>query len=155
MSKRKILLVEDEEHKINDLSRRISASTLSNAELTVAKSVRDAIRDVMQFKYDIVILDMALPTFTKEKKSGETGGLAQASGGIEVIRMMQKIKQAASIIIVTQYPDIFISGQLIKLKKIKDTLRQRYEVDVAGVVLYSYESQEWMSSFDNLLEKSQ
>lgn len=153
MPSSRILLVEDEDHKVSHLKRQIQASAHKDADLHVAKSVKDAIAAVLSKTYDLVVLDMALPTFTKEKSSGETGGVAQASGGVEVIRMMQQIEKNPPIIVVTQYPDIFISGQLIRLRKIRDTLNRKYKSNVLGVVLYSYEGEDWTRSFDRFLER--
>jgi len=143
-----VLLVEDEEHKIRDLQPRLAR--LPEHGLTVARSVRDAVLAVFERRFDLAILDMALPTFAKIK-SAESGGVAQAAGGVEVLRALQEAGQTAQVIVVTQYPDIFISGRQIKLHMIKKTLEQRYQQKILGVVLYSYDSEDWSGAFDSCL----
>ena len=148
-----ILLVEDEQHKIDDLSKRLRLACLPSYDLQIVQSVKDAVLAVSVLDYHLVVLDMALPTFTKDRGDGESGGVAQASGGVEVLRAMQLASRRGKIIVVTQYPDITISGVRVKYRKMGAILRKRYEQNVVGVVLYLYNDEKWAESFDSFLGK--
>jgi CheY-like chemotaxis protein len=149
----KALLIEDEEHKINDLSARLEGSGLLTAPLTLAKSVRQAVLQVSEKEFDLIVLDMALPTFSKEEV--REGGVAQPVGGVEVLRTLQVCGRRAAVIIVTQYPDLMISGTKIRLSSAGKSISKRYDQNVLGAVLYSFNERNWGSAFDQLLEKLQ
>lgn len=142
------LLVEDEEHKTTDLLSRLGAAGFSNP--VVASGVRDAVLAVMNQKFDLVILDMALPTFAKGDVGG-VGGVAQSMGGIEVLRALKSSGSKVKMIVVTQYPEILINGVKIKLHALPRILKERYNQDLLGSILYSFKTPEWEDKFDKLL----
>lgn len=143
-------MIEDELHKATDLRSRLLRNGISESDLLVADSVREAVLFVESDDFDLVILDMALPTFSKDANRG-TGGLAQASGGIEILRTLQALNKYPRIIIVTQYPELVINGQKMRSYKIRDAIKRTYGQDIAAVITYSYNTPEWEKSFDRAL----
>lgn len=148
-----VLLVEDEGHKTTDLTKRISAAGVLERDLIIAQGVREAVLQVISMNFDLIVLDMALPTFSKNGSGGGDGGLAQAVGGIEVLRALKACGRRARIIIVTQYPDVIIGGERIKLPQIGKVVSAKYEQIVVGSILYSYNSPSWEATFDALMER--
>lgn len=147
----KVLLIEDEEHKANDLIRLLLARGVSPSDLTRAIGVRQAVLQATESAYDLVVVDMALPTFSSAGDSG--GGTAQAVGGIEVLRALSNSSVSTKIIIVTQYPDIIVGGNRVRLHQAARVLSTKYRQEVLGAVLYSYKTPEWEAAFDALLGK--
>ncbi|MER8406825.1 hypothetical protein [Mesorhizobium sp. M0768] len=143
-----LLLVEDEEHKTNDLLRRLEVAGFGKP--TVATGVRDAVLAVMQRPFDLIVLDMALPTFAKGEVAS-AGGVAQSMGGIEILRALKSSGAKANLIIVTQYPEILINGEKIRLSALPRLLTARYGQNVLGSILYSFKTPEWEKSFDAAL----
>lgn len=143
----RVLLVEDEEHKIAHLTECL-AEEFGSDGLTTVKSVRDAVRAVYQNNFDLIILDMALPTFAE---TSDGGGVAQAVGGVEVLRAMKETGRRCNVVVVTQYHDILINGEQIALKDVPRKIRDRYAINVLGAVLYSYASPAWRTNFLSLL----
>lgn len=136
---RTVLLIEDEVHKREELSGYLQEYKIGEEFITVVDSVRQAIRTVEMRNYDLIILDMALPTFTIQDDVLD-GGLDQALGGMEVLRSLQLFGKAAKIIIVTQHPEISIGGKRMKLKEAQVALKKKYNQDIKGAVLYRYKS---------------
>jgi CheY-like chemotaxis protein len=149
----KVLLIEDEEHKANDLTSRLLAKGVAERDLTRAIGVRQAVLEATEKKYDLVIVDMALPTFSSSGDDSSGGGAAQAVGGIEVLRALSNARMSTKIIIVTQYPDIIVSGQRVRLHQAARLLSAKYGQEVLGAVLYSYKTPEWEVAFNTLLGK--
>lgn len=147
----KILVVEDEEHKRNDLVRRLEKNGVESDDAEIVKSVREAVLRVCQQKYDLIVLDMALPTFSKETDTNQVGGLAQSSGGIEILRTLSANNIVTKIIIVTQYPEIIVNGINAKPSKAASIISERYKQQVIGVVIYSYDTPEWEEKFDRMV----
>lgn len=148
----RVLLVEDEEHKIQHLTECVIEEFGAEGLRTV-KSVRDAVRAVYDTDFDLIILDMALPTFAVAETS-DGGGFAQAVGGVEVLRAMNETQRRCNVVVVTQYHDILINGEQIALKDVPRKIRDRYDIKVLGAVLYSYASPSWRTNFIALLRSA-
>jgi CheY-like chemotaxis protein len=150
----KVLLVEDEEHKAKDLIGRMLTKGISPDSLIHVSGVRQAVLEVSLKKFDLVIVDMALPTFSTERRDGSAGGNDQAVGGIEVLRALKNLGLSTKIIIVTQYPDVIVGGNRVRLQQSVRVLGSKYSQDVLGAVLYSYKTPGWEAAFDALLGRA-
>lgn len=133
----KVLLVEDEVHKREEMKQCVQDVYGIHPE--IVDGVSSAVITVIKEDYDLIILDMALPTFgegAEDKKKGHD----QAQGGIEVLRALKQAKKTAKIIIVTQYPDFYIGAIKVKLKDSPKIISNKYSQDVIGAILYNYKS---------------
>jgi CheY-like chemotaxis protein len=139
IAKKKILLIEDEGHKREELSIYITEFVRLENTLETVDSVRSAVVAVTAQDYDLIVLDMALPTFTTDENVID-GGHDQALGGIEVLRTLKSLGKCTKVIIVTQYPDISLNGKRIKLRSAEVLLSKKYNQDILGSVLYKYKS---------------
>jgi CheY-like chemotaxis protein len=149
----RVLLVEDEEHKTTDLIKRLMAGGVAEKNLEIAQGVKEAVLKVGATDFGLIVLDMALPTFSKNQAKEGEGGVNQAVGGMEVLRALKASNRNTNIIIVTQYPDVIISGNRIKLNNIPRLISQKYGQNVIGAILYSYKSPAWEVAFDLVMEK--
>ena len=140
-----VLIVEDDKFKADDLSREIA----SGFSITVVASVRDAVIKVLGEAFDVVVLDMALPTFTADAASAS--GTAQPQGGVEVIRALKSVKTDTPVIIVSQYPDLEIDGKFHSLLGAPKVLSERYSIRVVGAVVYDFQNRAWSDVFRGLL----
>lgn len=151
MLPKNVLLVEDEDHKITDLRARLVKQGVASSNLTCVSSVREAVLLVSSYPYDLIILDMALPTFTKSESTG-TGGLPQTSGGVEVLRALKARGHRTRIIIVTQFPEFVINGERFKPSRVSPAIKRLYDQDVIGTVIYSFNDPDWESRFDQIFK---
>ncbi|MFJ5445116.1 hypothetical protein ACIKP9_02630 [Methylobacillus methanolivorans] len=133
----KILLVEDEVHKRDELKDCVQEALGEFPK--VIDCVSNAVLDVMENNYDLIILDMALSTFG-DGAEDKIKGHDQAQGGIEVLRALKQSKKLTKIIIVTQYPDFYIGGKKVKLKDSANIILEKYNQTVLGTILYHYKS---------------
>lgn len=143
-----ILLVEDETHKRDEICKCIMDVYDSTPE--IVDGVSSAVLKVMSQNYELIILDMALSTFG-ESAEDKNKGHDQAQGGIEVLRALKSKNKTTNIIIVTQYPDFYISGKKIKLKDSPKVIKEKYNQNVIGAVLYHYKSQPTLQKIVTLL----
>ncbi len=140
----RILVVEDDEFKAADLLR-ILMVILPDATVTRAASVTSALRAISSNRFDLIVLDMSLPTFDLSGPGG--GGSPQGQGGIELLRLARRINVLAQYIIVTQFPDIEIDGLNVGLRHAAKRLSGRFGVDVLACLLYEFDSNDWQSTF--------
>lgn len=150
----KILLVEDELHKREELTSCLDEFFKGDVSLQHVDSVRAAFLAVSASEFELIILDMALPTFSTEG-GGTERGHDQALGGVEVLRALKSRGIASKIIIITQYPDITVGGKRLKLGAAADVLSERYCQDVIGAILYRYRSPSIRKKLMSILRKVQ
>jgi len=137
---RKVLIVEDDEHKIEDIISFWQEHVPSDI-LKLARSVREAVVAVYQEEFGVVVLDMALPTFNQSIRT--SGGTSQPQGGLEVIRTLSAVKRNAQVIVFTQYDGIEIEGEFFPIKDSPSLLSSRYSINVVDAILYEYQSPDW------------
>ena len=133
----KILLVEDEPHKRDELVDCV-ADVFSIVPVIV-DGVSTAVTKVLSESFDLIMLDMALSTFGEGADDNQKGH-DQAQGGIEVLRALKAKKRNSKILIVTQYHNFYIGGVSVKLKNSQKIIKEKYQQDVIGAVLYQYKS---------------
>lgn len=144
----RVLLIEDEEHKRDEIIQYVKQ--VYDLYPDVVDSVRSAIMKIMEVDYDIIILDMALPTFGGDTADSNKGH-DQAQGGIEVLRVLKLEKKSTKIILVTQYPDFYIGGIKVKLKDSPKIIFDKYNQEIIGAVLYHYKSKTTQQRITSIL----
>lgn len=149
---KKILLVEDEVHKQQELVAQLEKFFQGEEEIHRVEGVHAAFWAVSSSKFDLVLLDMALPTFSAED-SAVLRGHDQALGGIEVLRTLKSVAAKPKVIIITQYPQITVGGKQLDLAKAAQALAVRYEQDIIGAVIYKYGSTSYVSKLATLLKR--
>lgn len=140
-----VLLVEDDNYKRD----AILSVVPENFECSVEQSVATAVRRLSRDRFDLIILDMALPNY--EKKDNAASGSSQPQGGVDVLRELKYLKLDSKVIIVSQYPGIEIDGEFVSLNESVETLNSRYGVSVLGAVVYDFEDDSWVADFNRIL----
>jgi CheY-like chemotaxis protein len=136
----RILIVEDDEFKAADVLKAVE-ETGGDMIFTRAASVTSALRRISAESFELCVLDMSLPTFDLSGPGG--GGSPQSQGGIEVLRLAKRLSSPPPFIIVTQYPDIEISGKDIPLLSATAILCDRFSVPVLACLLYEFDGMNW------------
>jgi CheY-like chemotaxis protein len=144
----KILLVEDEVHKRDEMIQCVQE--VFGVPPEMVDGVRSAVLKVIEADFDIIILDMALPTFG-ESSTDNMKGHDQAQGGIEVLRALKFKAKYPKIIIVTQYPDFYIGSTKVKLRDASKIIADKYNQQVLAGVLYKYKSKATLQKIKSIL----
>ncbi|MNC07525.1 hypothetical protein D3C75_550780 [compost metagenome] len=135
-----ILIVEDDSFKAKSL-KDFMAMTYANPSLRVAPSLVDAIEAVSESSYDLILVDMAIPSHPAI--SGEGSPLSFLSGGLDVLLELNSLERKDPCIVVTQYPEIQIGGKLYALKDAAAHIRSYLGCDVKECIMYNEDSKEW------------
>ena len=143
----KSLLVEDDEYKADSLQEAMPR----NYQIRIARSVSSAVRAVVEDIFDVVFLDMALPTF--EKNAGSGSGSSQPQGGVEVLRALKFINKKTKIIIVSQYSGVEVDNDFVQLRDSARVLSEKYSLDVVGAVAYDFEDDGWRIDLSEVIER--
>lgn len=96
----KALLVEDDENKFKQIER-FTKELFSGVELFTAASYQSGLRALIGNSFDLIIMDMSMPTY--DVSLTEEGGRPQAYAGRELLRQMTRRRINTPVVIVTQY----------------------------------------------------
>jgi len=136
----KILLVEDEEPKRKNTLIALKKA-VREPVVVEAKSVTSALRELRKSKFDLILLDMSMPTF--DVGPGEGGGRPQGFGGIELLRSMDRYQLTVPTVVITAYEQFTSGGTQISLDTLQGTLTSSHPATFKGLVFYNSVVASW------------
>ncbi len=144
----KILLVEDDNFK-QELVEQALREAGFKITLAVGRSVQQAVQLVRSDVYDLIILDIALPSH--ENRPGGAQPISQPSGGLEVLLELSYEERADKVVIVTQYPEIEYDGTMYLLNSFQSHVAKTISANIVGVILFNAQDHHWRSQLRAIL----
>lgn len=145
---KKFLIIEDDNYKSEAILNIINKER-SDSVVELAENVSSAIRLINSNVYDLIFLDMALPSHPVAAGGGSP--LSLLSGGLEVLFELKTLKRKDRCLIVTQFPEIGMNGRLIPLKDAPNEILKYYGCDVITCIYYSNDSNEWQENIRKII----
>jgi CheY-like chemotaxis protein len=136
----RLLIIEDDTFKLNRIVACLDKRTSSHS-VTIVRSVQAAVAEVNTHEFDMILLDMALPSH--DLKPGGGPGMSLLSGGVEVVMELAYLGRQDPVIIITQYPEIEIEGELVPVASVRSVLSRLFNIRVGGVIHYRHLADEW------------
>lgn len=146
----KVLLVEDDNFKSEEI-QSLLLQLEPRVHIRIARSVSSAVGAIQQTVFDLVVLDMALPSHTPTAGTGAP--LSLLTGGLEVIFELQSLERKDPCLIITQYPEIEICGDFFPVQVAAQAIEENYGTAVLGCLEYSEAGSEWRSDFTAYYKK--
>lgn len=146
----KILIVEDEEPKLRHIQDFLK-EILPSAGLVSARSVRSAISAFESDSFDLILLDMSLPTF--DVSGTESGGRPQGFGGAELMREMDLSDVSTPVVVLTGYEAFTKSGGEVGLSTMSEDLRTEFPDFFRGILHFNSAYGDWKSKLCELLQQ--
>lgn len=146
----KVLIVEDDSFKLDDLRAFVEGS-IKQATITQALDVASAVEELELNVFDLLIIDMALPSHPVI--SGGGSPLSLLSGGLELLFELRYMQRNDDCIIITQYPEIEISGRFFPVSSGVAAIREHFGIQIVACLEYSESSNEWKYDLEKLLKK--
>lgn len=137
----KILIVEDDFFKYSKIEEVVYAA-ISNAVITKADNVHDAISILKDELPQKIILDMALPSHAA--KIGEGSPVSMPNGGVEVLLELRAMNQLhIQILVLTQYDAVEIDNEYYSIEESCSIIEDVFGFVNILVVHYENESDFW------------
>lgn len=150
MKKTKTILIEDDSKKIEDIKEYVTKQ-LGCEIFTVKESYQSGIREILQNDYDLLLLDMSIPTF--DKTPVESGGSYEKFGGYKVLREIIRKKRPVKTILITMFDDFGESDLSITLSQIDQSLKQEFSNIYLGSVFYHARENKWQEDLKNIIQE--
>lgn len=136
----KILLIEDDSFKSESIVIFLN-ELYPGALLDICSSLSEGIDYVNKTIYDYVLVDMAIPSHPIEPGGGSP--LSLLTGGLDIILELKYMERKDSCIIITQYPDLELCGQLFSLDEAVEQLQVQLGCTVLACIEYNEGSVRW------------
>jgi CheY-like chemotaxis protein len=127
-----ILLVEDDEDKRLELSSFLKK--LLSCDVDEAKSYQGALKSLKSSLFDLIILDMTIPTF--DKTPTDSGGRDQPFGGETLLFEIVRREINTKVIVVSQFDKFGEGDQEVGFKDLDMRLAEQFEENYLGAVQY-------------------
>lgn len=143
----RILIVEDDPPKLTNLKDQIDR-LIEDYSLCCAGSLQEAMEAVAASDFDLVLLDMAIPSHPSGPGSVDT--YSQPVGGLDVLMYLALNDSITKVIVVTQYPNVEYNNKPVLLKDLQNELRSDGINNVIGAVFFS-EDNTWIGPFEGII----
>ncbi|SEA55038.1 Response regulator receiver domain-containing protein [Xylanibacter ruminicola] len=141
----KILLVEDDEHKTNDIITYIESMN-KMIDVSTARSVESGVQAAVDDQYDLILLDMTIPNFDITEKSD--GGKSYKNGGEIIVKELLDEEVEFRCAVITQY-ETFNNETIDQISaRIGKLCGENY----LGYVKYSTNTESWRQGLKEYIE---
>lgn len=143
-----ILIVEDNENKLSKI-RTFFNERYSACDIEEAHSFNSGRRKVFEKNWDLVILDMSLPTY--DITHSESGGDKKPIAGKNIIKRMKNRNVIIPTIIITQFETF--DDEKISLDTLNREFQESFQDIWKGTIYYG--NDDWESELTKLLDSIQ
>lgn len=143
----RILLIEDDSNKAEQIASFVSLIS-PNALMVTRRSYQSGLRDAILDRYDIVLLDMTMPSY--EVGPREAGGRERRYAGKEILRQLARRGKRLPVIVITQYEQFEENGEIVTLAELIEELRAAYSENFVDAVFYQAANTSWMDRLRDL-----
>lgn len=143
----KILLIEDDKKKIEDISTYIMEK-YPKGKLTIEKSFRDGLKQIKDFEFDILLLDMTIPKWGDSVVGGSIE--YENFGGFNIMKEMKRKNRTLPTILITMFNEFGVGDNFLSLETINNLCEKQFDF-YKGLVFYSSKNENWKTSLNELL----
>lgn len=142
--KKRLLIIEDSDDKFALLE-----DYLESALLTRRRSYQSGVYELISNSFDIVILDMTLPTY--DVTENDSGYQLLPFGGEMVLSELKRRKISVPVVVVTQYGSFFEGDKEISFEDLTRRLEAAYADLVRKVIYLDAGNSQWKSDLRKFL----
>lgn len=145
-----VLLIEDDKKKIEDIKAFLSLY-LPKANLVIKESYQSGLRELLFNNYDLLLLDMSIPTW--DKSSEESGGNYEKFGGYKILKESTRKKKSVKTILITMFDDFGEGDTSITLSELDQALEHEFSEIYRGAIFYSSRESNWRDELKLLIDQ--
>ncbi|MBS0426750.1 MAG: hypothetical protein JSR41_05630 [Proteobacteria bacterium] len=147
----RILIVEDDEPKLQQIVETVRAA-VPRAILLTTKSLNGACRALDEDLFDLVLLDMTLPTF-EGGKTANASGRQRTQGGRDFLRYMWESEISSRVYVVSQFRDFPDDRETtIGLDVLGNQLRVEFPSLYRDSIYFEHKSTAWKNELIAVLK---
>lgn len=150
MIKNRILLIEDDRKKSDDIINYISTN-FPNSSIDLKESYHSGLKSLIKDDYNLLLLDMSMPTW--DRSPVENGGAYEKFGGMKILKELSRKGRLLPTILITMFDNFGESDNSITLDQMNAVLKSDYSDAYIGSVFYRSDISQWENDLNILLTK--
>lgn len=136
----KILLIEDHEIKREKIVSLLE-NNFEEINLSIAHSYNSGINAALYSVFELLILDMSMPTYDKTPSEG--GGRFRTFGGRDIVRQLERRNIHIPFIVLTQYSHFSENEKDISIEDLNAEFKVNYKTTYLKTIFYDTSSSRW------------
>lgn len=148
--KRNLLIIEDDEIKLQNIVSFLDKKYI-DFNIDIAKSYISGLKKINTNDYELILLDMSMPTY--DKNSTEQGGIWEKFAGKRILSEIKRKRKNVKVIVVTMYDKFGEGNSADSLENIHKELSDNFPEFYLGKVFYSAKILAWGNDLELLLNK--
>ena len=144
----RVLLVEDDEHKMRSIVSALRACDQA-VDMVIAESLYTGIQSIDAVPFDLIVLDMAIPSHPPVP--GEGSPVSFNTGGLDILLELDSRSRSDPCIVITQFPEIEISQVFHPVGQAAAAIEKELGYKVIDCIAYSGDGGDWLKQFSDLL----
>ncbi|MBX6690031.1 response regulator [Pseudomonas sp. USTB-Z] len=145
-----ILIIEDNSLKREKVT--LLLDSIGDHTIMEAASYNSGLTAAMDNEFDLMIVDMSMPTFDRSEHT--QGGRFRAIAGKEIVAKLFKLGKLKPFIILTGFRDFSVDTQSLSIEQIHDLLGT-YGQDYLGCIFFESSNTSWQEELTATMEKFQ
>lgn len=141
----RILIVEDNSNKLKQI-RNLLKSKYKSCEIAEAYAFNSGVKKVFENNWDLIVLDMSLPTY--DITHTESGGDKKPVAGKNIMKRMLNRKIYSPVVVITQFETF--DDDRISLETLNKEFEESFSRIWKGTVYYGKD--EWRTELEQLLD---
>ncbi|WP_264531546.1 hypothetical protein [Flavobacterium sp. N502540] len=142
----KILIVENDTNKSTQVEFFLQYEIkISPNNIDTRRSFQSGLEAILVNSYDLLILDMSIPTF--DISEIDDGGETLDRGGEIILQEMEREGIKTKALILTQYEEF----DEISLEEIDNSLREEFSDFYLGCIYYNTSQVNWQNELKNII----
>lgn len=147
----KILVVEDDDNKAKQISQFLNA-IIEDLNLTIKKSFQSGMEAIINNLFDLVLLDMSMPTF--EASPSKPKGRHRHYAGKDILTEMKREGVSIPTIVVTQFGVFGEGSDTMNSEQLDINLKGEFPEMYLGMVHYNTSVSDWRKSLEEFLKRN-
>jgi DNA-binding NarL/FixJ family response regulator len=143
-----IIVIEDDFKKKEDI-RNFLASDLQINSVVIKESYQSGLRELVKNDYDLLLLDMSIPTW--DKSIDEPGGNFEKFGGYKILKEITRKNRPIKTILITMFDDFGESDTSITLSQLDNLLKNEFPDIYIGAVYYNTREEKWKKELSDFI----
>ena len=145
----KALFIEDNKTKSEDVINYINEKKLID-EVVLKNSFTSGLREYFTQEFDILLLDMSLPT--REDSFNNTIDNFEQLGGYKILSEMKRKRRFIPTILITMFSEFGIGKSFMDIEELDKTLEQGFNEFYKGYIFYSSQEDSWKEKLENSIK---
>lgn len=143
----RILLIEDNPLKRDKVAEFLTGTY--NADIREAASFNSGLKAALEGGFDLIILDMSMPTFDRTESSH--GGRFRALAGSDIATRLARQDRISPFVVLTGYRDFSVDSQSLSIEDIDQNLKSLGDA-YKGCILFDSAESSWKEGLKEIID---